>query len=279
MGLIKKPGRINSGKILFSKDDKKIDLAKLDPMGKSMRAIRGNDISMIFQEPMTSLNPIIKVGNQIVEAIMLHQNFSINEAKNKAIEMLDTVGIPAANEKFNEYPHQLSGGMRQRVMIAMALSCEPKLLIADEPTTALDVTIQAQVLKLMNELQSQYKSAIMFITHDLGVIAQMADEVIVMYLGKIIESAPVKKLFLNPKHPYTQGLLESIPALNKKSTEELFQINGNVPNPLNVIKGCEFFSRCTRAMDICKHQNPNTQSIEKNHITSCWLYELSLIHI
>ena len=218
MGLIKKPGRINSGKILFSKDDKKIDLAKLDPMGKSMRAIRGNDISMIFQEPMTSLNPIIKVGNQIVEAIMLHRNFSKNEAKNKAIEMLDTVGIPAANEKFNEYPHQLSGGMRQRVMIAMALSCEPKLLIADEPTTALDVTIQAQVLKLMNELQSQYKSAIMFITHDLGVIAQMADEVIVMYLGKIIESAPVEKLFLNPKHPYTQGLLESIPALNKKST-------------------------------------------------------------
>ena len=273
MGLIKKPGRINSGKILFSKDDKKIDLAKLDPMGKSMRAIRGNDISMIFQEPMTSLNPIIKVGNQIVEAIMLHQNFSKNEAKNKAIEMLETVGIPVANEKFNEYPHQLSGGMRQRVMIAMALSCEPKLLIADEPTTALDVTIQAQVLKLMNELQSQYKSAIMFITHDLGVIAQMADEVIVMYLGKIIESAPVKKLFLNPKHPYTQGLLESIPALNKKSADELFQIHGNVPNPLNVIKGCGFFSRCTKAMDICKNQKPNTQTIEKNHITSCWLYE------
>ena len=273
MGLIKKPGRINSGKILFSKDDKTIDLTKLDPMGKSMRAIRGNDISMIFQEPMTSLNPIFKVGNQIVEAIMLHQNLSANDAKSKTIEMLDTVGIPAANEKFNEYPHQLSGGMRQRVMIAMALSCEPKLLIADEPTTALDVTIQAQVLKLMNDLQSKYKSAIMFITHDLGVIAQMADEVIVMYLGKIIESAPVKKLFLNPKHPYTQGLLESIPSLNKKSTEELFQINGNVPNPLDVIKGCGFYSRCPKAMDICKNQKPNTQTIEKNHFTSCWLYE------
>jgi len=212
MGLIQMPpGKIEAGEILYHKNGSVIDLTKLEPKGPEMRSIRGNEIAMIFQEPMTSLNPVYTIGNQIMETIILHQRLSKKEARNKAIEMLHAAGLPSPKQHIDEYPHQLSGGMCQRAMIAMALSCNPSLLIADEPTTALDVTIQAQVLGLMNDLRTEFKTAIVFITHDLGVIAKMADDVVVMYLGKIIETASVRDIFHDPKHPYTQGLMNSIP--------------------------------------------------------------------
>ena len=204
MGLIQTPGLIETGEILLHQNESVVDLTRLDPMGPVMRSIRGNEIAMIFQDPMTSLNPVFTIGNQIMESIMLHQKLGAKDAKDKTIEMLQAVGIPSPTLRIKEYPHQLSGGMRQRVMIAMAISCNPSLLIADEPTTALDVTIQAQVLNLMNALRSEFQAAIMFITHDLGVIAQMADDVIIMYLGRVIESGTVKDIFHNPRHPYTR---------------------------------------------------------------------------
>jgi len=208
MRLIQSPGKIEAGEIFLNHDGKTIDLTKLTPMGKKMRSIRGNKIAMIFQEPMTSLNPVYTIGNQITETIILHQGLRKREARERAIEMLTAVGISSPEQRVDEYPHQLSGGMRQRAMIAMALSCHPSLLIADEPTTALDVTIQAQVLDLMNDLRKKFGASILFITHDLGVIAKMADHVVVMYLGKIVESAPVRDIFKDPKHPYTHGLME-----------------------------------------------------------------------
>ena len=212
MGLVEVPGRIEAGEILLRRDGKVVDVAKLDLKGRQIRQIRGNDIAMIFQEPMTSLNPVFTIGDQIVEGILLHQGVGKHEARERAVEVLGAVGISSPRQRANEYPHQLSGGMRQRAMIAMALSCNPSLLIADEPTTALDVTIQAQVLDLMNALRRDFKTAIMFITHDLGVIASMADDVIVMYLGKIVESGSVRDIFHRSQHPYTQGLLGSIPS-------------------------------------------------------------------
>jgi len=222
---------------------------------------------------MTSLNPVYTIGNQIMEAIILHQHLHKREAHKKAIEMLHSVGIPVPEQRVDEYPHQLSGGMRQRAMIAMALSCNPSLLIADEPTTALDVTIQAQVLDLMNDLRKDFHAAIQFITHDLGVIAQMADDVVIMYLGKIVESAPSGETFHNPKHPYTQGLLNSIPSLATTRAERLIPIKGVVPDPFDVPEGCGFEPRCPHAMDICKREIPTLKEIAPGHLVSCFLYE------
>ena len=272
MGLIRSPGKVDSGEILLHRDRKVLDLAKLDPKGPEMRSIRGNEIAMIFQEPMTSLNPVFTIGNQIMESIILHQRLGRREAKNKAIELLRAVGIPSAEQRVREYPHQLSGGMRQRAMIAMALSCNPSLLIADEPTTALDVTIQAQVLKLMNDLRRDFKTAIMFITHNLGVIAHMADDVVVMYLGGIVERAPVRDIFRNPNHPYTKGLMNSIPSLTSTKQKRLVPIRGVVPGFWGEEKGCGFEPRCPETTSLCKRRNPPLTEISPGHYAACWIY-------
>ncbi|RLE29448.1 ABC transporter ATP-binding protein [Candidatus Acetothermia bacterium] len=272
MGLVPiPPGKITSGEILFYRDGQSIDLTKLNPKGREYRSIRGKEIAMIFQEPMTSLNPVFTIGYQIMEAIMLHQKVSKKEAREKAIEMLRQVGIPLPEQRVDEYPHQLSGGMRQRAMIAMALSCNPSLLIADEPTTALDVTIQAQVLDLMRDLQTRFHTSIMMITHDLGVVAEMCEEVVVMYLGKVVEHAPVRPLFHDPKHPYTQGLLKSIPSLATKK-ERLEPIKGVVPDPLDAPPGCPFHPRCPHAMEICTREMPTLKEVAPGHQAACWLY-------
>jgi peptide/nickel transport system ATP-binding protein/oligopeptide transport system ATP-binding protein len=273
MGLVQiPPGKIEDGEILFHRDGKVMDLTKLNPKGREMRSIRGNEIAMIFQEPMTSLNPVYTIGNQIMEAIILHQNLNKKDAKIKAIEMLRAVGIPLPEQRVDEYPHQLSGGMRQRAMIAMAMSCNPSLLIADEPTTALDVTIQAQVLELMNALREEFHASIQFITHDLGVIAGMADDVVVMYLGRIVEASNVREVFHNPKHPYTQGLMNSIPSLAAEK-QRLEPIKGVVPDPFEVPAGCGFEPRCPHAMEICKTKMPDLKEVAPGHTTACWLYE------
>ena len=273
MGLVQiPPGKIEDGEILFHCDGQVMDLTKLKPKGREMRAIRGNEIAMIFQEPMTSLNPVYTIGNQIMEAIILHQKLNKKDAKKKAIEMLRAVGIPLPEQRVDEYPHQLSGGMRQRAMIAMAMSCNPSLLIADEPTTALDVTIQAQVLELMNALRAEFHASIQFITHDLGVIAGMADDVVVMYLGRIVEASNVREVFHNGKHPYTQGLMHSIPSLAADKTR-LEPIKGVVPDPFEVPAGCGFEPRCPHAMEICKTKMPDLKEVAPGHTTACWLYE------
>jgi len=273
MGLVQMPpGKIEEGEILFHQDGKVTDLTKLNPKGKEYRSIRGDQIAMIFQEPMTSLNPVYTIGNQIMEAIILHQHLNKKQAREKAIEMLRAVGIPVPEQRVDEYPHQLSGGMRQRAMIAMTLSCNPSLLIADEPTTALYVTIQAQVLDLMNDLRKEFKTAIQFITHDLGVIADVADDVVVMYLGKIVEGSDVREVFHNPKHPYTQGLMNSIPSLASKK-ERLTPIKGVVPDPFDVPAGCGFEPRCPHAMEICKTKVPPLKEVAPGHTVACWLYE------
>lgn len=264
--LIDFPGKIDKeSSILFEGQD----IVKMTP--KELRDLRGNKISMIFQEPMTSLNPVFKIGYQVAEVLMLHQKMSEKEARQKAIEMLQLVGIPRAERVVDDYPHQLSGGMRQRVMIAMALACNPKLLIADEPTTALDVTIQAQILNLMNDLKERLNTSIMLITHDLGVVAQMADHVVVMYAGKIIESAPVQEIFDNPLHPYTVGLLNSIPSLDT-TKDRLYSIQGVVPNPFDLPKGCYFAPRCERACERCWQEHPKLINITPEHKVSCFLY-------
>jgi len=273
MGLVQiPPGKIEEGEILFHRDGKVMDLTKFNPKGREMRSIRGNEIAMIFQEPMTSLNPVYTIGNQIMEAIILHQKLDKKAAKQKAIDMLRAVGIPLPEQRVDEYPHQLSGGMRQRAMIAMAMSCNPSLLIADEPTTALDVTIQAQVLELMNALRAEFQASIQFITHDLGVIAGMADDVVVMYLGRIVEASNVREVFHNPKHPYTQGLMHSIPSL-ASIKERLEPIKGVVPDPFEVPPGCGFEPRCPHAMEICKTKMPDLKEVAPGHTTACWLYE------
>ncbi len=272
MGLVRSPGKIAGGEILFHRNGTAIDLTRLDPMGPEIRSIRGNEIAMIFQEPMTSLNPVYTIGNQIMEAILLHQRLGRREAKNQAIEMLRAVGISSPEQRIREYPHQLSGGMRQRAMIAMALSCKPALLIADEPTTALDVTIQAQVLKLMNDLRREFKAAIMFITHDLGVIAHMADDVVVMYLGRIVESAAVRKIFHDPRHPYTRGLMNSIPSLVATKENRLKPIKGVVPDILEISQGCGFETRCPHAGDICREQLPPLAEVAPAHYAACWMH-------
>ncbi|MBZ9688662.1 ABC transporter ATP-binding protein [Clostridium estertheticum] len=260
------PGKIVEGEILF--EDKNI----LELRDHEMRKIRGNDIAVIFQEPMTSLNPIFTIGYQIEEVIMLHQKSNKVEAKKKAIEMLKLVGVPRADEIVECYPHELSGGMRQRAMIAMAVSCNPKLLIADEPTTALDVTIQAQILDIMKDLKKKLNTSIMLITHDLGVIAEMAEYVVVMYAGKVIEEAPVIELFKNPMHPYTEGLMKSKPSLDK-DVDRLYSIPGQVPNPINMPEECYFCARCPKAIDICRKQQPPIKEIRLGHKVACFLYD------
>ncbi len=272
MGLVPMPpGKIASGEINFQRNGTAVNLAKLDPKGKRYRSIRGKEMAMIFQEPMTSLNPVFTIGYQIMEAITLHQRVSKREAKQKAIEMLRRVGIPLPEQRVDEYPHQLSGGMRQRAMIAMALSCNPALLIADEPTTALDVTIQAQVLDLMRALQKEFNTAIMFITHSLGVVAELCEEVVVMYLGKVVEHALVRPLFHDPKHPYTQGLLKSIPSLATMK-KRLDPITGVVPDPLDAPPGCPFNPRCPHRMEVCQQEMPPLNEVASQHTAACWLY-------
>ncbi len=246
------------------------DLLKLSD--REMRDIRGNSISMIFQEPMTSLNPVLTVGKQIGETLRLHQGMSAHQAEEKAIEMLELVGIPEARRRVREYPHQLSGGMRQRVMIAIALACNPKLLIADEPTTALDVTIQAQILDLMRDLKHRVGAAIVLITHDLGVVAEVAERVIVMYAGRKVEEATVQQLFANPRHPYTRGLLGSVPKLGSSLTGEttrLAEIPGLVPSLKRKLEGCVFASRCDIATDLCRQVVPGLEEKTPGHIAAC----------
>ncbi|GAB6158067.1 ABC transporter ATP-binding protein [Desulfotomaculum varum] len=260
------PGRIVGGQILYNGED------LLQKTEKEMRAIRGNRISMIFQEPMTSLNPVFRVGQQIAESLMLHQGLDKQAALEKSIEMLRLTGIPAPEKRVHDFPHQMSGGMRQRVMIAMALCCRPELLIADEPTTALDVTIQAQILDLMLELKQQLGTAIIMITHDLAVVAEMADRAVVMYCGKLVEEAPVLELFDNPLHPYTRGLLKSIPLINERQ-DRLYMIEGMVPPLTNLPPGCAFAPRCPEAGPRCRLARPALQEIAAGRRVSCWLYE------
>ena len=261
------PGKIVGGNIYLDGRD----LLKLPE--NEMRKVRGASISMIFQEPMTSLNPVFTVGDQIAEGIRLHQGLSKRESWNKAIEMLRLVRIPDPDRRVREYPHQMSGGMRQRVMIAMALSCNPQLLIADEPTTALDVTIQAQILELLNQLKSELGMAVMLITHDLGVVADTAARVAVMYAGRVVEEAPVLELFTHPKHPYTQGLLNSIPRIEKAERRPRLQaIPGMVPDLLELPKGCKFQARCSKVFEPCYGDEPQLKDVAANHQVRCYLY-------
>ncbi|MCI8594048.1 MAG: ABC transporter ATP-binding protein [Oscillospiraceae bacterium] len=265
MRLLKEPPAIVNGEVVFEGKS----LLEL-PMSE-MRKIRGNDIAMIFQEPMTSLNPVFTCGRQISEALMLHQGLSKQAARERSIEMLRMVGIPLPEKRVDEFPHQLSGGMRQRVMIAMALACHPKLLIADEPTTALDVTIQAQIMELIKDLRKELGMALILITHDLGVVADMAERVIVMYAGDIVEEADVRTIFKNPKHPYTKGLLASIPKLEGEKEEELPVIEGVVPSPAEMPSGCRFGPRCTHCMEKCVQQAPPLIDLGNDHRVRCWL--------
>ncbi|MDW8450482.1 MAG: ABC transporter ATP-binding protein [Anaerolineae bacterium] len=273
--IVQKPGRIVSGQILWhSKSGDVIDLAKLNPKGQEIRKIRGAEIAMIFQEPMTSLSALYTIGNQIGEAIRLHQGVSKQEARARTIEMLRKVRIPRPERLVDEYPFRLSGGMRQRAMIAMALSCNPSLLIADEPTTALDVTTQAQILDLMLELQQEYGMSIMFITHDLGVVAEIADYVAVMYLGRVVESADVDTVFNSPKHPYTQALLSSVPKITA-TRQPLEPIQGMVPNPFRRPSGCTFHPRCAKVMPICRTIEPAMITLDGGQQVRCLLYDES----
>ncbi|MDD3366128.1 MAG: ABC transporter ATP-binding protein [Sphaerochaetaceae bacterium] len=260
------PGKIVGGEIIFENKD----ILKLSQ--RELRHIRGNEISMIFQDPMTSLNPFLKISTQMVETIRLHQNISRKEALAKSIDMLKLVGIPAAEERIHNYPHQFSGGMRQRVMIGMALSCEAKILIADEPTTALDVTIQAQILELIQELAKKLNTAVILITHDLGVVAGMCDSVCVMYAGKIVEKAKTEKLYAHPAHPYTDGLIQSVPRLDKAHDGKLFSIKGQPPNVIDLPDCCPFHPRCHKVMEVCRHHYPPTKDLGDGHEVSCWLY-------
>lgn len=266
-------GRIVEGDIIFyPREGERVFLSRLDPTGKEIRSIRGKEIAMIFQEPMTSLCPVYTIGNQIMEGILLHQDVSRQEARALAIDMLRKVGIPNPQIRIDAYPHQLSGGMRQRAMIAMALACRPKLLIADEPTTALDVTIQAQILDLMRELQDEMGMAILLITHNLGVVAEVADDVAVIYLGRTLESAPVEELFENPVHPYTRALLQSIPKVGRKVRRKLASIEGSVPDAYNIPPGCSFHPRCPYFIKgSCDTTVPSPVEVSPGHWVSCIL--------
>jgi len=260
------PGRIAGGQVLFhDKDLLKIPLSEI-------HHIRGNKISMIFQDPMTSLNPFLRISTQMIETIVLHQGLDKKAAKEKAIEMLKLAGIPAPEKRIDQYPHQFSGGMRQRVMIAMSLSCNPEILIADEPTSALDVTIQAQILEIMKELTKRLGTAVILITHSLGVVAGTCDTLCVMYAGRIVERGPTEVIFSDPKHPYTIGLIRSVPRLDKENTERLYSIQGQPPNVIDLPDCCPFYPRCEKAMDICKKKYPAATRFENGRSVSCWLY-------
>lgn len=272
MGLIEAPGKVEGGEILYHQNGSVIELTKLDPKGKRYRSIRGKEIAMVFQEPMISLTPVYTIGNQIMEAVVLHQKVGKEEARKHVVAMLEAVGISLPEQRLGEYPHQLSGGMRQRAMIAMALSCNPTLLIADEPTTALDVTVEAQVLSLIRDLGKKFKTALMLITHDLGVIANMADDVVVMYLGKIVEGSTVGNIFHHTQHPYTQGLMNSIPSLTIER-QRLVPIEGVIPDPLEVVVGCGFGPRCPQRKDICQRETPPLKEVAPGHRVACWLYK------
>jgi oligopeptide/dipeptide ABC transporter ATP-binding protein len=274
MRIVPHPGKTVSGEILLKSNQYgRINLTVLTPFGGVIRSIRGKEISMIFQEPMTSLSPVHTIGNQIEEVILLHRTEDKHEARDLAVEMLGRVGLPNPSQRINEYPHQLSGGLRQRAMIAMALSCNPSLLIADEPTTALDVTVQAQILELMKELQEQFGMSVLYITHDLGVIAEICERVCVMYLGRIVESADTLTLFENTMHPYTELLLKSIPRLGKMARARLEVIEGTVPIPLDPPKECGFFSRCPKRMvGICDKEIPTLVEREQGHFVRCFLF-------
>ena len=275
--IVRSPGKIVEGEILYYQDTgngttEQIDIAKLPPTGQQIRAIRGKEIAMIFQEPMTSLSPMYTVGNQIIESLLLHTKVSKKEARERAISLLGQVGIPKPERLVDEYPFRLSGGMRQRVMIAMAISCNPSLLVADEPTTALDVTTQANILDLMKDLQAKHNMSLLFITHDLGVVAEIADDVAVMYLGKIVERSDVYTIFNSPQHPYTQALLNSIPKISTKR-EELDPIKGIIPSPYRRPTGCPFHTRCSKAMPICETREPVVTKLAENHYVQCLLHE------
>ena len=266
MGLLAEPGHVAGGSMEFEGKD----LVTLPE--REYRELRGNDMAMIFQEPMTSLNPVYRIGNQIVEAIRTHEKVGKKEARERAIDLLRKVGIPSPEKRIDDYPHQMSGGMRQRVMIAMALACNPKLLIADEPTTALDVTIQAQILDLLRRLRDETGMAVLLITHDLGVVSETADRVVVMYCGQLVEEAEVRTLFDHPLHPYTLGLLKSIPRLEDDDAKRLYMIKGTVPNPLEMPPGCHFSDRCDSCMDICRTKVPDLVDVD-GHKVRCFLYE------
>ena len=279
--IIPAPGRIDAGQILFypasqsnARGNGVVDLARLNPTGSEIRNIRGKDIAMIFQEPMSSFSPVHTIGEQIGEAILLHQQVTPAKAREMTIELLRLVGIPSAAERVDNFPHQFSGGMRQRAMIAMALSCSPALLIADEPTTALDVTIQAQILELIRGLQKRLGMAVMFITHNLGVIAQIADTVAIMYLGQVVEYGPVREILRNPKHPYTVDLLRAVPRLGKTAGQRLVAIEGSIPSPFERPSGCPFHPRCSRAMaGRCEIEMQALTHLDEQHTVRCLLYE------
>jgi peptide/nickel transport system ATP-binding protein len=277
LNIIRPPGRIVTGEISYKRREcndltQVVDIAKLDPRGKQIRHIRGKEIAMIFQEPMTSLSMLHTIGDQIIETILLHNKVSKAEARKRAIKILDQVGMPKAERIVDEYPFRLSGGMRQRAMIAMALSCNPSLLIADEPTTALDVTTQAQIVDLIRDLQQELNMAVLYITHDLGVVAEVADDVAVMYLGKIVEFGDVDTIFHTPGHPYTQALLRSIPKITRQR-EELDPIQGMVPSPFRRPNGCQFHPRCNQLKESCQRLEPRNTSLTENHSVQCLLYE------
>ena len=280
--IVPHPGRIVEGRILLHRRvhnadsftmTEVVDLTALNPRGKEIRSIRGAEIAMVFQEPMTSLSPVHTIGTQIMESIILHQGLSQAEARERAVQMLDRAEMPQPGRTVDQYPHELSGGMRQRAMIAMALSCSPSLLIADEPTTALDVTTEAQILELMRELQREFGMAIMYITHDLGVIAEMAEEVVVMYMGKVVERADVDSVFYTPQHPYTRALLKSIPKLGRKSRQRLESIKGSVPDPYSIPVGCPFHPRCPSFIPgTCDREEPQSFQVKPGHNVRCHLY-------
>ncbi|MEG6586697.1 ABC transporter ATP-binding protein [Dendrosporobacter sp. 1207_IL3150] len=259
------PAKYSSGQIIFEGTD------LLKKSEQELEKVRGNAISMIFQDPMTSLNPVLTIGTQIAELLQLHQKLNKQQANTKAVELLQLVGIPLPERRINDYPHQFSGGMRQRAMIAIAIACNPRLLIADEPTTALDVTIQAQILELMKNLQTKFNTSIVFISHDLGAVAELCSRVIVMYAGKIIEVGTAMDIYHNPQHPYTWGLLKSIPRLDLSNKKRLESIGGQPPDLLNLPTGCSFHPRCTHAMQICSQYFPDTTFVSNDHSVSCWL--------
>ncbi len=273
LGIVPRPGHIEAGTITFqSQEQGSVDLTAMDPTGRDIRSIRGREITMIFQEPMSSLSPVHSIGNQLSETILLHMSVDRREAMERSHELLDRVGIPDPGQRLQEFPHHLSGGMRQRVMIAMALSCRPSLLIADEPTTALDVTVQAQILELIRELQAEHQMAVLFITHDLGVIAETCDHVAVMYLGRIVEAGPVREIFHNPRHPYTIRLMESIPRLGEERGR-LNAIAGTVPIPLDPPAICSFLDRCPDQMEgVCDQAMPALVQLHPHHSVRCFLH-------